>query len=245
MWFDSWIWSCFGGNLRRAFYRNVFSSLTLSCSLDAFVFAFLYLENWTSWLRRSQRPFVVITIAAAFGQGVAVTSRLEIEAIDKFLLRLHVNLSEDYFAEAICDCFDSIPARQNSRDEVAVLISSRFLNGLRAFSDERHKRARKRVPPVVANGSADGSEWFIGACGKYVTGDKRHQRDQRQYKAKCSSHAKTSATKFIWKLWTGQTGSGEETLPEPETAHHFLPRPNGCQVNGRKNGQFAAAFRAC
>jgi hypothetical protein len=29
--------------------------------------------------------------------------------------------------------------------------------------------------------------------------------------------------KFLWKPWTGQSGSGEETYRNPETACHFLP----------------------
>jgi hypothetical protein len=109
-------------------------------------------------LRRSQRPFHVVTITPALRQRVAVTDWFEIEAIDEFLLRLHVYRSENYFTESICDRFDSISPGKNLRNEVALSIS---LASLTVFTPSRTNdtsapasgfpRLSRTVPVMVAS----------------------------------------------------------------------------------------------
>ena len=107
---------------------------------------------------RPEGPFHVLSISPAFGQRVTRTDWFKIELVNQFLLRLHVYFREDNCTETVGNGLDAIAARKNFRDEVALPISARFLNGLEPFSHQRHECARQGVTPVVANRSADGSE---------------------------------------------------------------------------------------
>ncbi len=84
----------------------------------------------------------------------------------------------------------------------------------------------RTVPVIVASD-------LLGACGKCVAGDERHQRDQRQTKTKCSSHAKDLRDQSPF----GSHGKAKlvqarRLTGTPKQACYCLPRRKCCQVNG-------------
>ena len=78
----------------------------------------------------SQRPLHIVAISSAFRQSVSGTDWFEIELVNQLLLGLHIDCGENHFTEAIRNGLDAIAAGKNLRDEVALLISSRFLDRL-------------------------------------------------------------------------------------------------------------------
>src|SRR6185369_4643951 len=106
---------------------------TFRCGLDRGVFTFLNLEDRAFRLRRSQRPFHVVAVAPAFRQSVSVSDWFEIKTIDQFLLCLHIDRVESDFGESGSIRLDFVAAGNNLRDEVAVSISRRMFDQLRAF----------------------------------------------------------------------------------------------------------------
>src|ERR1700720_693818 len=88
--------------------------------LDVFVLSLLNLEDGAPALGSPQGPPHVVAITAQLRQSLARSSALEIEAVDKFLRRAHLNRSEDDFVKAFGHRANAVTTRRDFGAESSI-----------------------------------------------------------------------------------------------------------------------------